>query len=123
MFSDEVAATIARKARDKIPIPFGRINPQDLPDPYLWNIHHALGRVLHTSGAAEVLTRVLRDEEELQSDGPCLDPVPVLSFYLARRLAAEAAMGGQCENDSESESESESKDSVGRSSLTSLVIV
>ena len=88
-------------------------------------IHHALGRVLYTSAAAEVLTRVLRDEEDLQSDGSCLEPVPVLSFYLARRLAAEAAMGGECENDSESESESdsESKDSVGRSSLTSLAIV
>ncbi|KAK9357507.1 hypothetical protein V1504DRAFT_55983 [Lipomyces starkeyi] len=36
----------------------------DLPDGELFNIHLAIGRVLHASGAGEIINKILRDEED-----------------------------------------------------------
>ncbi|KAK9369448.1 hypothetical protein V1509DRAFT_619451 [Lipomyces kononenkoae] len=39
-------------------------NAVDLPDGELFNIHLAIARVLHASGAGEVINKVLQDEED-----------------------------------------------------------
>ncbi|KAK9384193.1 hypothetical protein V1515DRAFT_446902 [Lipomyces mesembrius] len=36
----------------------------DWPDGELFNIHYAIGKVLHASGAGEVIDKILRDEED-----------------------------------------------------------
>ncbi|KAK9331456.1 hypothetical protein V1520DRAFT_82807 [Lipomyces starkeyi] len=42
-----------------------------LPDGELFNIHLAIGRVLHASGAGEIINKILRDEEDYNGGNVC----------------------------------------------------
>ncbi|KAK9372527.1 uncharacterized protein V1513DRAFT_451970 [Lipomyces chichibuensis] len=48
-------------------IVFGRQSQHALPSPLLCNLHLAVGRVLHASGAAEAIDKILQDEDQFNS--------------------------------------------------------
>ena len=90
---EDMTPILTAKASDKTPIPFGRVRNQDLPDPALCNVRLAISRVAHACGAAEVVDRILRDEEDMSErlpNAPGSSTVPEL-FYFNRRLEALAA--------------------------------
>ncbi|KAK9241563.1 hypothetical protein V1506DRAFT_510306 [Lipomyces tetrasporus] len=54
-YADGTAVTFGQNSRDVA-----------VPSPLLCNLHVAIGRVLHASGAAETINKILQDEEELK---------------------------------------------------------
>ncbi|KAK9357537.1 hypothetical protein V1504DRAFT_54829 [Lipomyces starkeyi] len=61
------ALGILSQCQDGEEVVFG-MGPQgheiDLPDGELFNIHLAIGKVLHASGAGEIINKILQDEED-----------------------------------------------------------
>ena len=102
----ELGPTLNQKAAQGAPLQFGRADFHHLPNPALCNLHYSIGRVLRASGAAEVIDKILKDEEELREPGAPFSTVPASgehsreTFYLERRLAGSVG-GGRSEEEEE----------------------
>jgi len=58
-----------------------------LPDPHLCNIHCAVGRILHATGAAEIFSRIDREaEDRAEGVGLWLDGTDSMYWVLNRAL-------------------------------------
>ncbi|KAK9428977.1 hypothetical protein V1505DRAFT_387451 [Lipomyces doorenjongii] len=59
----------------------------DLPDGELFNIHLAIAKVLHASGAGEVISKILQDEEDFNEgvleDGPSAARISAFALRMA----------------------------------------
>lgn len=75
---------------DNKKIDFGAANPAPgsipLPDPTLCNLHLAIARVIHASGAGEAIDRILRREKDLKGGASWLDGSDVALGYIEREL-------------------------------------
>ena len=85
-----VSQRIREKSRSREHIPFGRASHKNLPSLVFFNVRFAIGKVLHASGAAEMIRDVLCDEDEcmdstLKTDPGASHEQPEL-FYLQRKL-------------------------------------
>ncbi|KAK9325313.1 hypothetical protein V1517DRAFT_190625 [Lipomyces orientalis] len=86
----------------------------DLPDGELFNIHLAIGNVLHASGAGEVIDRVLQDEEDF-NNGIVEDEASssrISAFALKLALRRELAIDST-ESPSDSDAEESNKQQEG----------
>lgn len=67
---------------------FGSGDPGvEMPSAELFNLHLAVGRVLHMSGAGEAIDRLIRDEEELKCTGAWMDGSETAAAILDTALA------------------------------------
>ncbi|KAK9388163.1 hypothetical protein V1515DRAFT_597905 [Lipomyces mesembrius] len=67
----------------------------DLPDGELFNIHLAIAKVLHASGAGEAISKILQDEEEFDEgiveDGPSAARISAFAVRIALQEVQAAA--------------------------------
>ena len=68
MDEDHLPQVTRDKVINKTLLEFGRIHPVGLPNPHSFNVHYAIGCVLHASGATEIISAILRNEEEEMSE-------------------------------------------------------
>ena len=91
---DDDVGSLCEDVRDKIrnrtPLAFGSKNPVGLPNPKYFNAHHAIGRVIRATGAAEIVASVLRDDkdsdEEMAHLGRGAEQDSVALSYLDEKL-------------------------------------